>query len=128
LWDRIVGVFKAVPAEQVARDRARKARKRQPPTPPPAPPKPVRIPTEDTFQGVPEDRIQDFSARTATLDELEWTIMDPNMPLEVRRAAVEQWANVAPHPMRPNIPYISGVGHDHFWAAFRDAYHETEAF
>lgn len=60
------------------------------------------------------------------MQDLEWVIMTPDAPLEVRRAAAEEWARVAPKPLRPNIPYLSGVGHDPFWRAFRDAYHEQE--
>lgn len=130
LWDRIVGFVTATPAAEVARKRERKHPSTPTSKPPTQPaPKPTPIPTDkDIERFVPSEQVSDFNVRTASMQELEWEIMNHNEPLEVRRAAAERWAAIAPRPMKPHLPFLQGVGHENFWMAFRDAYYEQEIF
>ncbi len=114
LGDRIIAFFTGKLPEDIATQRGHTE---------PLKPRAISMPTETTYREIPFERIQDFRSRTHTMQDLEWLIMTPGEPLEVRRAAVEEWVQVAPKPLRPHIP---GIGHDSFWRAFRDAYHEQE--
>jgi len=125
--DRILGILQARSPQSIANEREYRKRWTGTPSTPSTPTiKPVKIPTEQTYDAIPSERISDFNAATATMQQLEWEVMNQNEPLEVRRAAAERWAHIAPKPLRPGIPYISGVGHDYFWQAFREAYPERE--
>ena len=122
LFDRLIGFVTATPADTVAKRRKHFEITQE--TPPP--PKPSKIPTASTFSNVPPTKAREFEVATATMRDLEWIIMNPQQPQEIRRAAAERWAATAPRPLRPHIPSLSGVGHDPFWRAFRDAYKEQE--
>lgn len=124
LVDRLIGFVTATPPEQVA-----KRRHGPTPTPkPPTAPKPAPLPSRSTFDVVPAEKVRAHNVATASMKDLEWIIMSRQEPQEVRRAAAERWAAIAPRPLRPHLPMISGVGHDPFWRAFRDAYREQEVF
>lgn len=120
-FDKIIGFFTATPPDQVARERHPDTAPK-----PPRTPKPSRPPRATDFDVIPAESAKSFTVATASMKDLEWVIMDTNEPQEVRRAAAERWAQIAPHPLRPHLPVIHGLGHEPFWTAFREAYQEQE--
>ncbi len=120
--DRIIGFITATPATEVA---AKRGHTEPTPRASMSGVKPVSVPRDSTYDRVPKADVDKYNTATATMSQLEQIILSVNTPAEVRHAAAERWAAIAPRPLRPHMP---GIGHVHFWSAFREAYTESEVF
>lgn len=143
IWDRVVGFVTGKGGQRVARERKAKELSKEiqgpvqrptPPTPPAASkpvqtPKPAQLPSAEMYDAVPESSQKQFKIATATMAELELLIMSEE-PIEVRRAAQQQWLAIAPRPLHPQLPFgaVEGLGEGDFWWAFRENYTESEVF